>query len=140
MRADEIMTESVITIRATQTIADAIAVLAEKDVRHLPVLGDAGQLVGMLSDRDIRSLGLTRALDVQTSQRAQERLRQSIASAMSANVASIGPELEMPEVIDAMLESGVGALPVVDEDTDQLLGIVSYVDVLRALRDVSAQA
>jgi acetoin utilization protein AcuB len=140
VRADEIMTDRVITTRATQTIADAITALTETDVRHLPVLGDAGQLVGMLSDRDIRSLGLTRALDLEATQRLHERLRQSVASAMSADVATIGPELEMPQVIDAMLDNRVGALPVVDDDTDQLLGIVSYVDVLRVLRDASAEA
>ena len=57
---------------------------------------------------------------------------------MSADVATIAPAAELVEVIDAMLESGVGALPVVDDAADELLGIVSYVDVLRAVREERA--
>ena len=133
MRADEIMTDEVITIRATQTVADALDVFSERRVRHLPVLGDAGQLVGMLSDRDVRSLDVTRPLDERSLQRLHERLRASVSSAMQGDVATVGPDTELRELIDTMLEAGVGALPVVDEDTDSLVGIVSYVDVLRAV-------
>lgn len=140
MRADEIMTADVVTIRATQTVADAIEVLAQLGVRHLPVLGDAGQLVGMLSDRDVRSLGLGAAIDAETLARVQERMRAPVSRAMTSDVAKVGPATEVPELIDTMLEAGVGAIPVVDEDDDVLLGIVSYVDVLRALRDVAAEA
>ena len=137
MRADEMMSRDVITIEATQSIADAVEVLGERDLRHLPVLSQ-GRLVGMLSDRDVRSLGLTRALDGATIAQAHERMRWTVARAMSADVATIAPAAELVEVIDAMLESGVGALPVVDDAADELLGIVSYVDVLRAVREERA--
>jgi acetoin utilization protein AcuB len=137
MRADEMMSRDVITIEATQSIADAVEVLGEHDLRHLPVLS-RGRLVGMLSDRDVRSLGLTRALDGATIAQAHERMRWTVARAMSADVATVAPETELVEVIDAMLEGGVGALPVVAASDDELLGIVSYVDVLRAVRDERA--
>ena len=135
MRADEIMSPNVVTIRATQTVADAIDALSEADTRHLPVIGDAGQLVGMLSDRDLRSLGMARTIDGQTLQRLHDRLQASVSSMMSGDVATVGPETDVKEVVDTMLEAGVGAIPVVDDDTDTLVGIVSYVDLLRALRD-----
>lgn len=134
MRADEIMTDDVVTIRATQPIADAIDILAELGVRHLPVLGDAGELVGMLSDRDMRSLGLTWTTDGETMKRLAQRLRAPVARVMSTDVAKVGPEAGVSELIDTMLEAGVGAIPVVNEHDDVLLGIVSYVDVLRAVR------
>ncbi len=140
MRADEIMTADVITLKTDQTLADAIEVLSERGFRHLPVLGDAGQLVGMLSDRDLRSLGIGSAIDTPTLRKAQEQLRTSVAATMQADVAKVTPDTELNELIDTMLEAGVGALPVVDEDSDALLGIVSYVDVLRAVRDEAARA
>ncbi len=140
MRADEIMTADVITVKTDQTLADAIEVLSERGFRHLPVLGDAGQLVGMLSDRDLRSLGIGSAIDTPTLRKAQEQLRTSVAATMQADVAKVTPDTELNELIDTMLEAGVGALPVVDEDSDALLGIVSYVDVLRAVRDEAARA
>lgn len=138
MRADEIMSDDVITIRATQTLADALDVFSAHPVRHLPVLGDAGQLVGMLSDRDVRALGVPRPLDEQSLDRLRERLRASISSAMHGDVATVAPETELRELIDTMLEAGVGALPVIDADTDSLVGIVSYVDVLRAFANEEA--
>jgi acetoin utilization protein AcuB len=140
MRADEIMSPAVVTVRATQPIADAVDALSECGVRHLPVLGDAGQLVGMLSDRDLRSLGITPAIDMTTSARVRERMRASVASAMTSDVATVTPDTDVAELIDAMLEAGVGAVPVVDEETDTLVGIVSYVDVLRAVRPLAAEA
>jgi acetoin utilization protein AcuB len=140
MRADEIMTADVITLKTDQTLADAIEVLSERGFRHLPVLGDDGQLVGMLSDRDLRSLGIGSAIDTPTLRKAQEQLRTSVAATMQADVAKVTPDTELNELIDTMLEAGVGALPVVDEDSDALLGIVSYVDVLRAVRDEAARA
>jgi acetoin utilization protein AcuB len=140
MRADEIMTADVITLKTDQTLAEAIEVLSERGFRHLPVLGDAGQLVGMLSDRDLRSLGIGSAIDTPTLRKAQEQLRASVAATMQADVAKVTPDTELNELIDTMLEAGVGALPVVDEDSDALLGIVSYVDVLRAVRDEAARA
>jgi acetoin utilization protein AcuB len=133
MRADEIMSDDVITIRATQTVADALEVFSERRVRHLPVLGDAGQLVGMLSDRDVRSLGVPQPLDGQSLDRLRERLRAAVSSAMQGDVATVAPETDLRELIDTMLDAGVGALPVIDADSDTLVGIVSYVDVLRAV-------
>ncbi len=135
MRAIDIMSDKVTTIRATQSLADAIDALSETNTRHLPVLGDAGQVVGMVSDRDLRSLGLVRTPDLQTLGRLHDRLRTAVSSAMSADVATVGPQTDVKELIDTMLEAGVGAVPVVDDVTDELVGIVSYVDVLRALRD-----
>jgi len=54
---------------------------------------------------------------------------------MSGDVVTVYPETELSESIDRMLDLKVGALPVVDPSTGELQGIVSYVDLLRALRD-----
>ena len=49
--------------------------------------------------------------------------------------ASLMALLKDATTIDKMLDLKVGALPVVDPHTGNLQGIVSYVDLLRALRD-----
>ena len=43
------------------------------------------------------------------------------------------PTLKVSEVVDLMVEEKVGALPVVDPETDTLVGTISYVDVLAHL-------
>jgi CBS domain-containing protein len=131
--ASEIMTEDVTTIDADASLADALQLLAEIEVRHLPVLDD-GELVGMLSDRDVRSLGL-HVTDLESLDQLRTRTNTPVSDVMSGGVISIGPATEVSEIIDLMLEEKVGAVPVVDEESTELVGMVSYVDVLRALRD-----
>lgn len=118
--ASEIMTSNVVTIRQTATVREALKTLEELDVRHLPVLDEKKELVGMLSDRDLLRL-----------QRTREILEQPVSDVMSGDVLSVSPATDVVEIIDLMSENKVGAVPVVDRDY-HLAGIVSYVDVLRA--------
>ena len=53
---------------------------------------------------------------------------------MRNHLLCVTPEAELPEVIDVMVEWKVGAVPVVEQGSERLVGIVSYVDVLRAAR------
>jgi CBS domain-containing protein len=55
---------------------------------------------------------------------------------MSSEVIAVGPEADIGEVIDLLIEHRIGAVPVVQEETREVLGIISYVDVLRALSGV----
>lgn len=131
MVVDEVMTRDPTTVRSTVSIGEAISTLKEVDARHLPVVDD-GRLVGILSDRDLLELrNVLDDPDVDTSV-----LERAISACMSTDVASVTSETELTEVIDIMLERRVGALPVVEVETDTLVGIVSYVDVLKAARDV----
>jgi CBS-domain-containing membrane protein len=54
---------------------------------------------------------------------------------MSADVVATEPDTEMSELIAMLLEHKVGALPVILPGTRQIVGIVSYIDVLQAVRD-----
>jgi acetoin utilization protein AcuB len=93
------------------------------------------EVVGMLSDRDFRSLGLSLVADMESMEKIQGRMSMAVSSLMSGDVVSVSPAATVGEIIDRMLEERVGAVPVIDEDTATLRGVVSYVDVLRALRD-----
>lgn len=114
----ELMTTSVITVAPTASAREALRALGEGDVRHLPVLDERRELVGMVSDRDLLRL---RGHD----------LSRPVSEVMSADVISVSPAAELEEIIELMTENRVGAVPVVDADF-HLAGIVSYVDVLRA--------
>ena len=124
--AMDIMTTKVVTIRQTASVRDAIRALDELDVRHLPVLDEHKELVGMLSDRDLLRL-----------RRSTEGLQRPVSEVMSADVLAVTPTTEIGEIIDIMSENRVGAVPVVDNDS-QLAGLVSYVDVLREAGKVFA--
>jgi acetoin utilization protein AcuB len=125
--AFDLMTPKVVTIKPTASVRLALKMLAELDVRHLPVVDEAQELVGMISERDLLRL-----------RRSQEVLNQPVSDVMSADVLVVTPVTGVEEIIELMTEHRIGALPVVDNDS-QLVGIVSYVDVLRAAGRAFAQ-
>lgn len=106
--------------------------LLELDVRHLPIV-DHGQLVGIVSDRDLREVTSRLLREGVTS--TGPSLSTPIGAVMSSDVLSVDPETDLAEACDLMIEHRVGALPVVVTGTDELVGIVSYVDLLRAARE-----
>ena len=135
MNAEEIMTEDVTTLEETATIGEALQIMEEKDIRHIPVVR-GGEVVGMLSDRDLRSLGLSLVTDLQGIEKLQARFASRVSELMTSNVIRVDPETDVRELVDVMIEEKISAVPVVDEDSGDLVGIVSHVDVMRALRDM----
>jgi acetoin utilization protein AcuB len=106
--------------------------LQDLDIRHLPIVEDE-RLVGIISDRDLREV--TSRLIGEGARHGEALLDGPISDVMSTDVVSVDAETELEEVVDLMIEHRVGALPVVTPGTEELVGIVSYVDVLRAARD-----
>jgi acetoin utilization protein AcuB len=124
MVVQDVMTANPITVDVADSLDWVESLLRELDVRHLPVL-ENGVLTGIISDRD---LGPWRAEGG-----VKERVR--AGQIMSGNLFTVHPEAELSDVVDTMLDQKVGALPVVDAGTNALVGIVSYIDILRAVRD-----
>jgi len=125
------MTRNPRTIRRTAPVSAAIDALQSIDIRHLPVVDEGNNLVGMLSDRDLGSL--TRTLTEHEFEHVLARLSRSrVEEVMSSDVISVEDKADARDVIGTMLEQHVGAVPVVDSD-GSVVGIISYVDVLRKL-------
>lgn len=135
MRADEIMTDDVRTIEETATLGQAYEIMENLGIRHLPVVRGR-ELVGMLSDRDLRTYGLTMVSDLDDLERAKARLANVVATVMSANVISVTPDTDVAEIVDLVLEEQIHAVPVVDEETNDLRGIVTTADLLGAAREL----
>lgn len=131
----DVMTEKPVSARASDSVRTVMSLLFELDVRHIPILED-DQLVGILSDRDLREVAarlLTERFEEEEG--AEHLLAQPVGKLMSADVISVDSETDLAEAVDIMLEQRIGALPVVAPGTQELIGIVSYVDILRAARD-----
>ena len=132
MLAKDIMTENPVTTTELMSISEALGLLYELDVRHLPVVRGS-ELVGIVSDRDLR--GFT-GLGDDSSIEALERARSSkVGHFMNTDPVRVDTETSLREIVELMLLHRVGAVPVCDFDTGDLLGIVSYVDLLRVLQD-----
>ena len=129
------MTPDPLTVTPQASIAEAWDVMRELAVRHVPVVED-GVLVGMLSDRDLARVNIARVLKVEGADALREELETPIVEVITSDVIFVEPETEVGEVISLLLEHRIGALPVGEPGTREVLGIISYVDVLRALQDL----
>lgn len=129
MRAQDIMTTRPITARESMTVAEIGQLLHDEDIRHVPIVRDS-ELVGIVSDRDLRSVT---SLFWETGQPPpdQQLWNQPISELMSTDIVKIDPESEAAEIAELMVTHRISALPVVDPATNELVGIVSYVDLLK---------
>lgn len=119
------MTRQVVAVGPETTAAEALALCREYGIRHLPVL-DGGRLVGLISDRDLRSA--TPALGDPSRAEAFQRIR--VGDEMAREVTTARPEEPIEYAAAAMYEKKIGCLPVVEGD--ELVGIVTSSDVMRA--------
>lgn len=120
------MSREVVTLAPRTTAAEALKLCRERGIRHLPVMQD-DQLVGMVSDRDLRSA--TPALGDPARAAALEKI--VVSGVMSREVATAHPEDPIEMAANAMRERGVGSLPVVENG--RLVGIITSSDVMQAL-------
>lgn len=129
----ELMTPKPFVVSVTDSVRSVTAKLMEADVRHLPVVSGK-QLVGIVSDRDLRRLLEPMLEWTEGAQAGRELMAQPISVLMSSDVIALYPESSIEEAIDLMLEHKIGAIPVIEPDSSRVVGILSYVDVLRAAR------
>ncbi|HKB26135.1 MAG TPA: CBS domain-containing protein [Methylomirabilota bacterium] len=134
MTARDLMTPDPITIAPDASISDAWDLMSEHDIRHVPVVQD-GALVGMLSSRDLPLSDILRLLSVEGAVALNREMAKPVSKIMSRDVISVVPDARASDLVRLLLEHKVGAIPVVGASTGKLLGIVSYIDVLRALQD-----
>jgi CBS-domain-containing membrane protein len=132
MNANDVMTEGPVTIRSTASIREALTLIQALEVRHLPVVGPKGDLVGMLSDRDLRALVQPFPFSDPKLSSFGGRLDVAVSYIMNSAVFSVQPDTDVKRIIDLMTDQKIGAVPVVD-DAGGVVGIVTYVDLLREL-------
>lgn len=132
MVVEEVMTPEAVVVDTTASVYEALRTMFDVGVRHLPVVDD-DELVGILSDRDLR--GVWSPPTFAATEQASEQMSQPIGELMSGDVISVTPETDLGDVVDLMLEHKIGAVPVVQSGSQELVGVVSYIDVLRVARD-----
>lgn len=126
------MTRSPISVSPEDFLLDAVRLISTRQVRHAPVVDADLHVIGMLSDRDIRlALGATLLFTGDGGAPPRVRLLK-VREAMSSEPVVVQETSTLAEAAATFLQKNVGALPVVDRQ-ERLVGILSYVDVLRAL-------
>ena len=128
------MTREVITVDQEATIFDAQELLAKNKIRHLPIIDRDRRLIGIVTDRDIRSALPYNSLMEHCGEK--ERVSKfKVKDIMTKDPISISPTYTIQDALLLIQNSKVGALPVVDDGL-KLKGIISVRDLLRAFINV----
>jgi len=134
MRVSEVMSKNPAYVKATSTVREAHQSMQQLDVRHLPIVQD-GKVVGILSDRDVRTFLLDQLQALTNPATAHQRLDEPVTKLTHFDPLVVHPDTEVPEAIDMMLGYKIGALPVIQKESGSLVGMLSYVDLLFKSRD-----
>lgn len=127
MKVVDIMTKDPLTVTPTETIGQADELMNTNKIRQLPVV-QGKDLVGIVTDRDIRSF-LSGSL-LEGVEAREEALNTKIREIMTTEPMTLSPDDDLQEAVEIMIDEKIGGIPVVDE-AEGLVGIVTYVDVLR---------
>jgi len=130
------MTRKVITVNPETLVIEAQELMADNSVRHLPVVDQNQQLIGIVTDRDIRTAMPYHFLKDTCSEEQRERFCSlPVKDIMTKDPLTISPMSTIQDALLMIQTSKVGALPVVDENR-RLEGIISVRDLLRAFINV----
>ncbi len=132
------MTTSVVTIKPTETIKNAMKTMIEKKFRRLPVIDD-GVLVGLITIREIiRYFGTGEAFKMLTSGNISEAINRPVSTILSNNEILVYKEIltfpryiKISQLVQAMLEKNYGAALIVDDG--KLEGIITERDLVKFL-------
>lgn len=133
MLARDVMTKNPTTLPAKATIREALAVFSKHGFRHLPLLDEQASLAGMVSDRDLRPMDPTRFPGSLNAKGLEPLLDQPLDPFIADAVVFVSPDDSLDAVIDQLVNHRLGAVPVADAE-GKVVGIISYIDVLSALR------
>jgi acetoin utilization protein AcuB len=131
------MTHDPVVVSPRHSLADALRLTRERRIRHLPVV-DGGVLVGIVSDRDVRT-ALPSPITEPDAERVAFLDRTPVEAVMKRDPDSIGPLDTVEDAAKLMRRRRIGALPVVDAH-GAVLGILSESDVLDAFVEILGPA
>jgi CBS domain-containing protein len=121
------MSASVVTFSPDEDVLEAIHTLVERRISGSPVVDGAGNIVGMLSEKDCMKVALEAGYN--------EGMGGKVADYMTKNVETIDADSSIMEVAKAFIDQPYKRFPVVDEE-ERLVGQISRADVLRAIEKI----
>jgi len=126
------MKKDPVTVRQETSIAEVKEIMARRQFRHLPVVDEAGRLLGMVTDRDIRSAYPSSVATGRAYREETLKVGHSpVCEIMSCDVVSLSPHATLDDALILLDRKRVGALPVVDP-SGVVVGIFSIRDLIRS--------
>lgn len=138
MKVSEVMCREVATVRPDSPITQVIEILLDRDFTPVPVVDDAGKVVGLISDSDLLTRGgmnvtisLKKATDPEFVRQLHDSLEnpnRKVSELMTREVATVPPDMILGRAAKLMAEKQLKRLPVVDAE-GKLIGILGRLNV-----------
>ena len=147
MKASDVMVSNVITVPITATIGETAAILLNNHISGAPVLGEKGELVGIVSEGDLMRRPETGTakppswwLELISSERslASEYIKshsRKVVDVMSRNVITASPDTPLGDIAALLERNRIKRVPIVQGG--KIVGIVSRANILQALASAS---
>ncbi|HNK84968.1 MAG TPA: IMP dehydrogenase, partial [Flavobacteriales bacterium] len=115
-RSESGMIQDPVKLDQGATVGDALRLMAEHRIGGIPVVDQAGKLVGIVTNRDLRF---------------EKSMGRAVAEVMTKDrIITAKPETSMSEAEGVLQEYKIEKLPVVDQ-RGQLVGLITYKDILK---------
>jgi CBS domain-containing protein len=145
MRAGDVMTAQVLTVKPDASVREVAALLSERGISGVPVVDGTGRVVGIVSEGDLlhrTEIGTERRpkrhrswwLNSLASDVASDYVKshgRKVEDVMTRNVISIDEATELADVAVLLEANGIKRVPVITDG--KLVGIVSRANLIRAL-------
>jgi CBS domain-containing protein len=127
---EAVMQREFASVRSDERLDFVDDVMALGRVRHMPVV-DGGQLVGVVTQRDLLAASLSRALDFDAQERRTFLRSVNVGEVMSKKPITVTPSATLRDAAQLLLRHKIGCLPVVGS-RGEALGLLTETDLLRA--------
>jgi acetoin utilization protein AcuB len=133
IKVSNYMSPRVLSIPPTMGIREAFFKMKEHAIRHLPIVDENNTLIGIISDRELRRPNwVDEAQDISHVYYLDNSML--VSDVMITNVHVVHTYDTLSKAVSLLLDNHIGAAPVLDK-TGTLVGMLSSIDLLRALKD-----
>ncbi len=131
MYIGRIMHTNLVTISPKTTLVQSKKIIKENPIDHLLVVNDTGDLVGIISDRDLKQYWASPATTLSNHELAYLLEKVEAEMIMAKSVITISPDTTVERAAYIMQVNNINALPV--KEDDKLVGIITSTDVMGVL-------
>ena len=130
------MTTDVVSVGPDTSLLKVGKLMKDHHIRRIPVVDEQGQVIGIISDRDVRDASPSKATTLDMYEMHYLLAELKAKNIMTAKPITVKPTDTVEQAALVMLDNKVGGLPVVD-DAGKLVGIISDHDVFKAMVDIT---
>ena len=128
LTVQNIMSTNLFTMKQTDTLDLAQGLMSLKHIRHIPIVDNHRRFIGLITHRDLLRISISTLENFYVQKTKTAFQKTHVRDVMQKNVTVIHPDSILKSAADILLKNKFGCLPVVDQKTNELVGIITEAD------------